>query len=144
MPRTKAIKTKRSAVSLETRVHRSKIYMTNVILIEIWVSSLRGRFRENAGKTSSWFKGKEMIVWKNGLRKAGRYRWCLHWVWGQGRDEASSEKQEQLKYSSPNTVRPSACSINKEEPARWAGTPESSRERKDFWVLSCLWSWDSC
>lgn len=39
-------------------------------------------------------------------------------------------RQEQLEYSSPNTVRPSACSINKEEPARWAGTPESDRERK--------------
>lgn len=62
MPRTKAIKTKRSAVSLVTRVHRSKIDRTNVILVEIWVSGLRGRFREKAGETSSWLKGKEMIL----------------------------------------------------------------------------------
>lgn len=61
MPRTRAIKTKRSAFSLVTRAHRSKIDMTNVILIEMWVSSLRGRLREKAGKTSSWLKGKEMI-----------------------------------------------------------------------------------
>lgn len=128
MPRTKAIKTKRSAVSLVTRVHRSKIDRTNVILVEIWVSGLRGRFREKAGEISSWLKGKEMILWKHRLRKAGRYNVFTECGIKEGMKHHL--RQEQLEYNSPNTVRPSACSINKEEPARWAGPPESDRERK--------------
>lgn len=45
--RTIAIKTKRPGFSLVTRNHRLKIDMTDVILIDMWLSSHRSRFRES-------------------------------------------------------------------------------------------------
>lgn len=56
------IKTRRPACSLVTRIHRSKTDMTDVILIDMWVSSLRGRFTERADMTLGWLKSERMSL----------------------------------------------------------------------------------
>lgn len=141
MPSTRAIKTKRSAFSLVTRAHRWKIDMTNVVLIEMWVSSFRGRFREKAGKLSSWLKGKEMILWKHGFRKAGRYSVSTRCGDKKGmkhhlrdRNNWSIAAQTQWDHQPPVSTRTT--------PGKWAITPESGRERKRLLgpvLLTELW-----
>lgn len=144
MPRTKAIKTKRSAVSLETRVHRSKTDMT----MSFWLRS---------GWVASEADSEKMQArHQAGLRVR---RWSFERT-GLGRlgdtDDVFTECEvkEGMKHHLRSRNNWSIAAQTQWDPQPAVSTRRSQpggqelqrvvEKERDFCVLSCLWSWDSC